>query len=243
MLSKNRPNARRPGAVQTVPLHPLGAALRRIAAALERLAPEATSSADLSTADAFVWQSENGALNPVADVNRVPLRLLKGIESQADQLVSNTRNHADGFPANNTLLWGARGCGKSSLVNAVHEDINVGRKGRKRLALVEIHREDIQNLPHPLARLRRADWQCILFCDDLSFEGGDHSYKALKTVLEGGIEGQPPNVVFYATSNRRHMMAREMIENERAVRFIRVRPSRKRCRCRIASACGSVSTT
>ncbi len=201
---------------QSIPIHPLDAALRRIAAALERLSPAAVSEPDLNTSDAFVWHAEDGVLRPVASVNRLPLSLLKGIERQAEQLVANTRNHADGYPANNALLWGARGCGKSSLIKAVHENINAGRKGEKRLALVEIHREDIQTLPHLLTRLRTAGRQCILFCDDLSFEGEDHSYKALKAVLEGGIEGRPANVVFYATSNRRHMMARDMIENERA---------------------------
>jgi predicted AAA+ superfamily ATPase len=130
--------------------------------------------------------------------------------------LANTVQHADGFPANNALLWGARGCGKSSLVKAVHAEINAARKGASRLALMEIHREDIQSLPRLLSRVRTIPRQCVLFCDDLSFEGEDQSYKALKTVLEGGLEGRPANVVFYATSNRRHMLARTMIENERA---------------------------
>ena len=216
MIPKNRSTVRSLGTPPPVPTHPLGAALLRIATALERLSPATISEPDLGSADAFVWHADDGALHPVTSVNRVPLSLLKGIERQAEQLVTNTRNHADGYPANNALLWGARGCGKSSLIKSVHEHINIERKDKKRLALVEIHREDIQSLPHLLARLRTADRQCVLFCDDLSFEGEDHSYKALKAVLEGGIEGRPANVVFYATSNRRHMMARDMIENERA---------------------------
>ena len=188
----------------------------RIAAALERLAPSPVEAVDLSNADAFVWQAETGRLAPVAEVNRVPLRLLKSVERQAELLLANTLQHADGFPANNALLWGARGTGKSSLVKAVQAEINAKRGSAARLALVEIHREDIESLPRLLARLRTTKRQCVLFCDDLSFEGEDQSYKALKAVLEGGLEGRPANVVFYATSNRRHMMARDMIENERA---------------------------
>ena len=190
--------------------------LERIAAALERLAPSPIETVDLGNADAFVWQAETGRLAAVAEVNRVPLRLLKGVERQAELLLANTLQHADGFPANNALLWGARGTGKSSLVKAVQAEINAKRGGGNRLALVEIHREDIESLPRLLARLRTTKRQCVLFCDDLSFEGEDQSYKALKAVLEGGLEGRPTNVVFYATSNRRHMMARDMIENERA---------------------------
>ena len=192
------------------------ALLERVAAALERLAPPPTEAVNLSGADAFVWQAETGRLMPVPEVNRVPLRLLKGIERQAELLLANTQQHADGFPANNALLWGARGTGKSSLVKAVQAEINAKRGDGARLALVEIHREDIESLPRLLARLRTTKRQCVLFCDDLSFEGEDQSYKALKAVLEGGLEGRPANVVFYATSNRRHMMARDMIENERA---------------------------
>jgi hypothetical protein len=146
----------------------------------------------------------------------VALGLLKGIDRQRAVLEANTRRHADGLPANNALLWGARGTGKSSLVKAVHAAVNAGRKPRDRLALVEIHREDVATLPRLLALLRAAPRRYVLFCDDLTFEDQDASYKALKSVLEGGIEGRPGNVVFYATSNRRHMMAREMIENERA---------------------------
>jgi predicted AAA+ superfamily ATPase len=196
--------------------HAPAALLQRIAEALERQAPPARAAADLAAGDAFVWHAEAGDLTPVKIVSRVPIRLLKGIERQTELLLANTRQHADGFPANNALLWGARGAGKSSLVKAVQAAINENRKGAARLALVEIHREDIQSLPRLLARLRDIPRQCVLFCDDLSFEGEDQSYKALKAVLEGGLEGRPANVVFYATSNRRHMLARSMIENERA---------------------------
>ncbi len=216
MAKKSKPKTRSKPRAAEAERQPLAAPLRRIAGALESSLSPPGPEGDLGSADAFIWHAETGQLTPVPEVNRVPLELLKGIESQAEQLEANTRNHADGYPANNALLWGARGCGKSSLVKAVHEHVNAGRKGKKRIALVEIHREDIQSLPRLLARLRNASRQCILFCDDLSFEGEDQSYKALKAVLEGGLEGRPANVVFYATSNRRHMMARDMIENERA---------------------------
>ena len=184
----------------------------RIATALERLAPALTPEADLTAADAFVWQ--DGHLQPVAQVNHVDLALLKGIDGQAATLLDNTRRFADGLPANNALLWGARGMGKSSLIKAVHGRVNADRTGA--VALVEIHREDIASLPRLLHQLRDSDRRCLLFCDDLSFDGGETSYKSLKAVLEGGIEGRPGNVIFYATSNRRHMMPRDMIENERA---------------------------
>ena len=190
--------------------------LGRIAAALDRLGPAPVSVFDVWAADAFVWSPETQSLNPIVRVNRVPLSLLRGVEAQAKALLANSRHHADGLPANNALLWGARGTGKSSLIKAVHEAANDKRPVRKRLALVEIHREDIPTLPRLLGILRGLERQCILYCDDLTFEGQDASYKALKTVLEGGIEGRPANVILYATSNRRHMMAREMIENERA---------------------------
>jgi len=166
--------------------------------------------------DAFVWHPVKGELAPVAKVSRVPMALLRGIERQTETLLANTRRHAQGLPANNALLWGARGTGKSSLIKAVHAAVNDELAGTKKLALVEIHREDIPTLPVLLALLRAAARRFILLCDDLSFEGQDTSYKALKSVLEGGIEGRPENVVLYATSNRRHLMSREMIENERA---------------------------
>ena len=196
----------------------LADALERIAAALERLAPPATAVADFSAADAFVWQAEGCRLGPVARVNRVDLSLLKGIDRVRDLLVVNTERFARGLAANNALLWGARGMGKSSLVKAVHADISAklaADKGRG-LKLVEIHREDIESLPQLMAILRTARPRFIMFCDDLSFDAADTSYKSLKAVLEGGIEGRPDNVIFYATSNRRHLMPRDMMENERS---------------------------
>jgi len=192
----------------------LGPVLARIAEALERLSPAAPDAVGIEAADAFVWQADRQCLEPVPAVNRVEIGLLKGIDFQRDTLQENTRRFADGLPANNALLWGARGSGKSSLVKAVHGAINAAQPGA--LVLVEIHREDIPSLPVLLAHLRRTARRCILFCDDLSFDGEDASYKSLKAVLEGGIEGRPDNVLFYATSNRRHLMPRDMIENERS---------------------------
>jgi len=189
--------------------------LSRIAEALERLAPTPTPAADLTKADAFIWHTEGDRLEPVHKINRVDLPLLKGIERQRDILLDNTRRFAKGLPANNALLWGARGTGKSSLVKAVHGTV-AAEMPRDKPALVEIHREDIPSLPRLLAVLRAAARRFILFCDDLSFDGQDASYKSLKAVLEGGVEGRPDNVVLYATSNRRHLMARDMIENERS---------------------------
>jgi predicted AAA+ superfamily ATPase len=187
---------------------------RRIADALERLAPKPPGANDVNAADAFVWHAEGDRLVPVPAVNRVELELLQGVERQRDILLANTQRFADGLPSNNALLWGARGMGKSSLVKAIHAAINA--KQPRALALVEIHREDIPSLPRLLAILRNSKRRFVLFCDDLSFDGGDASYKSLKAVLEGGIEGRPDNVVFYATSNRRHLMPRDMIENERS---------------------------
>lgn len=189
-------------------------ALVRIAEALERISPPDSEDNDLGGADAFVWRAEGRHLEPIKSVNKVELALLKGINHQADQLMANTERFANGLPANNALLWGARGTGKSSLVKAAHAEINHQNPGS--LALVEIHREDIPSLPQLLAILRVSSRQCLVFCDDLSFDGDDASYKSLKAVLEGGIEGRPSNVVFYATSNRRHLMPRDMIENERS---------------------------
>ncbi len=188
--------------------------LTRIADALERLAPARAVAIDLAAADAFVWQAEGPRLEAIQNVNRVPIELLKGIDHQQDQLLDNTRRFAQGLPANNALLWGARGTGKSSLVKAVHAAINAETPGT--LALIEIHREDIPSLPTLLGLLRNSERRCLIFCDDLSFDGQDDTYKSLKAVLEGGIEGRPANVVFYATSNRRHLMPRDMIENERS---------------------------
>ncbi len=192
----------------------LHAQLGRIAAALERLAPPLPPETDLASADAFVWQPGSNRLHPVHAVSRVPLRLLMGIDRVRDILFENTRRFAAGLPANNALLWGARGMGKSSLIKAVHGVLC--DRTPEQPALVEIHREDIESLPALLERLRGAQRRFILFCDDLSFDHDDTSYKSLKAVLEGGIEGRPDNVVFYATSNRRHLMPRDMIENERS---------------------------
>ena len=188
--------------------------LHRIADALERLAPIAAASNDLDAADAFVWHAEREWLEPVQSVNRVGIGLLRGIDRVRDNLLENTRRFADGLPANNVLLWGARGTGKSALVKATHAAVNEARPHA--LALVEIHREDIPTLPRLLALVRASARRCVLFCDDLSFDQNDASYKSLKAVLEGGIEGRPANVVLYATSNRRHLMPRDMIDNERS---------------------------
>jgi uncharacterized protein len=193
--------------------------LTRIAAALERLAPPPPAPQALEGADAFVWHPDHrlghGCLAPVARVARVEIGLLQGIDRPRDLLLENTRRFAAGLPANNAMLWGARGMGKSSLVKAVHAAVNeaLGEGGRA-LVLVEIAREDIATLPALLTLLRTQPRRCVVFCDDLSFERQDADYKALKSVLDGGIEGRPANVLFYATSNRRHLMPRDMIENE-----------------------------
>ncbi|KQP32635.1 AAA family ATPase [Methylobacterium sp. Leaf102] len=197
-------------------LHPdLLPVLERIAAALERAAPPARPAVDVAAADAFLWGPER-RLIPVRSVNRVEIGLLTGIDRARDTLSENTRRFAAGLPANNALLWGARGMGKSSLVKAVHAEINAARGDALPLKLVEIHREDIEALPDLMATLRGDRHRWIVFCDDLSFDGDDTSYKSLKTALDGGIEGRPENVLFYATSNRRHLLAREMVENERS---------------------------
>ena len=188
--------------------------LKRIAEALERLAPGAHPKNDLTVANAFVWHADTEWLQPVPHVNRVDLTLLKGIDRQIDTLKYNTRRFANGLPANNALLWGARGTGKSSLVKAIHTEINC--KEARALILIEVHREDIPSLPRLLMYLRDQKNRFLLFCDDLSFDAKNDSYKSLKAILEGGIEGRPENVLFYATSNRRHLMARDMIENERS---------------------------
>jgi hypothetical protein len=192
--------------------------LHRIAEALERLAPPRPAAADLTAANAFIWHADGSWLEPVVAVNRVDLGLLRGVDRARDILLDNTRRFAASLPANNALLWGARGTGKSSLVKAVHAAINAenAKKGAAAMTLVEIHREDLASLPVLLKLLRESARRCLLFCDDLSFDSSDTSYKSLKAVLEGGIEGRPHNVVFYATSNRRHLMPREMIENERS---------------------------
>ena len=197
------------------------ARLERLAAALERLAAPAPVEPDFDAAEAFIWHPEREGFDPVGRVNRVSLDLLKGLENVAPQLAENTERFARGLPANNALLWGARGMGKSSLVKAVHADVRARLQKDLRaqgtdLKLVEIHREDIASLPRCLGHLRRSGHRFIVFCDDLSFDKEDTSYKSLKGVLEGGIEGRPDNVIFYATSNRRHLMPREMMENERS---------------------------
>ena len=201
---------------------PRDATAERIATALEAIAihlsaasPAGGAIESFGSADAFVWHPD-GRLSPVPRVSRVDLGLLKGIDRMRDILIENTERFADGLPANNALLWGARGMGKSSLVKATHANINIDRKPADRLKLIEIHREDIESLPGLMDLLRNSDFRFIVFCDDLSFDGNDASYKSLKAVLEGGIEGRPDNVILYATSNRRHLLAREMIENERS---------------------------
>ncbi|HEY8288888.1 MAG TPA: ATP-binding protein [Acetobacteraceae bacterium] len=186
----------------------------RIAEALERLAPPPPAPVDLSVADAFVWHPAPAHLAAVRKVSRVPIGLLKGVDRQRDILSENTLRFARGLPANNAMLWGARGMGKSSLVKATHALANAEIPGS--LVLIEIHREDIRTLPDLLNLLREQDRRCLILCDDLSFEKEDADYKALKSVLDGGIEGRPENVLFYATSNRRHLMPRDMIENERS---------------------------
>ncbi|MBC8050581.1 MAG: ATP-binding protein [Chitinophagales bacterium] len=230
--------------------HPNALVLERIANALERLAPPPPPASDFTAAEGFIWMAETCAFQPVPDISRVPLALLKGVDHMRDALVENTERFARGLPANNALLWGARGMGKSSLVKAVHaavsQTIIPGRsEGQTHefsspnwiagsnpamttylktvqtpisaLKLVEIHREDIATLPACLAHLRAASgFRFILLCDDLSFDAGDSTYKSLKTVLDGGIEGRPENVLFYATSNRRHLLPRDMMDNERA---------------------------
>jgi uncharacterized protein len=217
------PQRKRPAAAtKQPPAAAEGDAAERIALALEAIATRlsaasnASSTADsLGHADAFIWHPD-GRLAPVPRVSRVDIGLLKGIDRMRDILIENTERFANGFPANNALLWGARGMGKSSLVKAAHASINLNRKPAERLKLIEIHREDIESLPALMDLLRGARFNFIVFCDDLSFDGNDASYKSLKAVLEGGIEGRPDNVILYATSNRRHLLAREMIENERS---------------------------
>jgi predicted AAA+ superfamily ATPase len=188
--------------------------LTRIADALERLAPPPPSSVDLTRADAFVWHPSPAYLAPVRKISRVDIGLLKGVDRQKTLLVENTLRFARGLPANNAMLWGARGMGKSSLVKATHAVANQENPGY--LVLIEIHREDIRTLPELLNLLRPEARRCLILCDDLSFEKEDADYKALKSVLDGGIEGRPDNVLFYATSNRRHLMPRDMIDNERS---------------------------
>ena len=189
--------------------------LTRIADALDRLAPPPVGTPCLDGADAFVFSAEKGRLTPVETVAHQPLALLKGVDRQRDVLMANTRQFLAGLPANNALLWGARGMGKSSLVKSIHAALNAEAEG-DRLVLVELHRDDIAALPDLLDGLRHQPRRVVVFCDDLSFARPDREYKALKSILEGGLAGRPPNVLFYATSNRRHMLPRSMIENEQA---------------------------
>ena len=188
--------------------------LERIANALERLAPETSIVEQKMDSTAYVWDKELNHLKTIKNVSRLDLTLLKGVEQQTQILYDNTKQFAQGLPANNALLWGARGTGKSSLIKAIHGNINENTKFS--IILVEIFREDINSLPALLDRLKNNKKRFILFCDDLSFEDKDTEFKSLKAVLEGGIEGRPENVIFYATSNRRHLMPRDMIENEQS---------------------------
>ena len=197
---------------ETPNLNVLAERLDRLISAVERLAPPRAEPADLAAAECFVWRAETASLDPVDRVNRVDIALIRGVDRVRDILLDNTRRFAVGLPANNVLLWGARGMGKSSLVKAAHAAIGAETP----VKLVEIHREDIATLPALLAILKGAPHRFILFCDDLSFDHDDASYKSLKAALEGGVEGRPANVVFYATSNRRHLLPRDMIENERS---------------------------
>lgn len=206
---------KRPAATADAENGRIALALESIAASLNASAAKPSNADSLKGADAFVWQP-NGHLVPVPKVSRVDLGLLKGIDRMRDILIENTERFAKGLPANNALLWGARGMGKSSLVKAAHASVNAMPDVRGRLKLIEIHREDIESLPLLMALLRESKFHFIVFCDDLSFDGNDASYKSLKAVLEGGIEGRPDNVILYATSNRRHLLARDMIENERS---------------------------
>ena len=190
--------------------------LERIANALERLAPPDKKINNLDHSEGFIFESKSGLIRPVENINRIPISLLQGIENQKQTLLNNTLNFSNNLSANNALLWGARGTGKSSLVKAVHKEV-INRTKSKSLKLVEIHREDISELPELLLLLSQyKNYRFILLCDDLSFDAGENNYKSLKAALDGGIEGKPNNVIFYATSNRRHLMPRDMMENERS---------------------------
>ncbi len=190
--------------------------LDEIIEALNRIAPPKPHLLDLTHADCFVWNPEKITLIDVPKVNKVDITLIKGVETARNALLENTRYFANGLPANNVLLWGARGMGKSSLVKSVHAAINEENQRKSPLKLIEIHREDIDSLPLLMSQLKQTNYRCILFCDDLSFDHDDTSYKSLKAALDGGVEGRPDNVIFYATSNRRHLMPRNMIDNEQS---------------------------
>lgn len=195
-------------------LSELQAPLDRIATALEAFIPKRAEAADLDQHSAYVWEAKSLTVKPVPHVSRIPLYFLCGIDRNVSQLLQNTQQFANGYAANNVLLWGARGMGKSSLVKAVHAEINEANKDI--LVLVEVHREDLPTLSPLLDLLRQSKRRFLLFCDDLSFDEQDQSYKSLKALLEGGLEGRPDNVLFYATSNRRHLLKRDMIENEQS---------------------------
>lgn len=217
-VAAKRPTAASKAIAKTVPdlsQERIVRALETIAAHLSAQSNPAVERESFERADAYVWHPD-GRLAAVPRVSRVALFLLKGVDRMRDILMENTERFANGLPANNALLWGARGMGKSSLVKAAHASINAERKPADKLKLIEIHREDIESLPALMEQLRASSFRFIVFCDDLSFDGNDASYKSLKAVLEGGIEGRPENVILYATSNRRHLLAREMIENERS---------------------------
>ena len=188
--------------------------LDQLIAILSRMAPAEAKPLNMDNCDCFVWNPDKLALTPVKHVNRIDIDLIKGVDQARDALIENTRQFANGLPANNVLLWGARGMGKSSLVKSVQAKINEENADKLPLKLIEIHREDIGTLPVLLTELRKTPYRSIIFCDDLSFDQDDTSYKSLKAALDGGVEGRPENVVFYATSNRRHLMPREMIDNE-----------------------------
>jgi uncharacterized protein len=188
--------------------------VRRLAEAVERLAGPAPAVNDWDAADCFVWVPANQRLQPVPKPNRIALNLIRGVDHVRDILHENTLRFAEGYPANNVLLWGARGMGKSSLVKSVHEDVRASTGIS--LKLVEVHREDIASLPNLMDILKQSGQLAIVFCDDLSFDHDDTAYKSLKAALDGGIEGRPDNVLFYATSNRRHLLPRNMMENEQS---------------------------
>ncbi|MEM6461425.1 MAG: ATP-binding protein [Pseudomonadota bacterium] len=199
------------------PLHDLLKELRRLTEAVEALSAKPRLENDFSASDCFIWEPDSGWLQPVAQPNRIDIGLIRGVERVRDILFDNTERFAQGYPANNVLLWGARGMGKSSLVKATHAALaSSGNPHCASLKLVEIHREDIDSLPQLMTLVRDRPERFILFCDDLSFDHDDTSYKSLKAALEGGLEGRAGNVVFYATSNRRHLMPRDMMENERS---------------------------
>ncbi len=194
----------------------LAARLDRLIEAVARLSPPPPPAPEFDTAECFVWDAEQGYPCPVAKVSRVDIGLIKGVDRVRDILVENTMRFAKGLPANNVLLWGARGMGKSSLVKAAHAVANAAPEAAGNLKLIEIHREDISTLPRLMTLLKKSPCRFILFCDDLSFDNDDTSYKSLKAALDGGVEGRPDNVILYATSNRRHLLPRDMIENERS---------------------------